>query len=184
MHRSSLCIAQLVTCPHPTPQPLQVRTTDKKCSESKFFKIQEACQGPRDLAAYGIDPVFKRGTQLFNPDFDDLNQDAIQEYYNCKEIKNPTYNVTLDDGRLVNVQTNVGTETERNFCAELFSSQTLPYAFHHRNLTDKVGGRVFACVQACFECQCKVHALSPSIPPSCLFPYARVSVCSVCVYKI
>jgi hypothetical protein len=110
-----------------------VRTVDKNCTESKFFKIQEACSGPPTIASYGIDPVFKRGTELFNPDFDDINQEQVQIFYNCSTLEDPTYNITMGDNITVNRQTDTV-----SFCAELYSSQNLPYAFHHKNLTGKV----------------------------------------------
>ncbi|KAF5834587.1 hypothetical protein DUNSADRAFT_8712 [Dunaliella salina] len=108
----------------------QVRTRDENCTDSKFFKIQESCAGPRTIASYGTDPVFKRGTRLFNPDFDDAEQELLVQFYNCSTLSDPTYNVTFD--------TQVA--NQEPFCAELYSSQDLPYAFHHFPLEGKEPG--------------------------------------------
>ena len=46
-----------------------------------------------DLAPYGIDPVFKLGTTLYNADLDN-EQDTVQ-YYNCSLLSyKPTYDVS------------------------------------------------------------------------------------------
>uniref|UniRef100_A0A6S8IGD5 Polycystin cation channel PKD1/PKD2 domain-containing protein n=1 Tax=Dunaliella tertiolecta TaxID=3047 RepID=A0A6S8IGD5_DUNTE len=108
----------------------QVRTEDVNCTDSKFFKIQESCAGPRTIASYGTDPVFKRGTQLFNPDFDDAEQELLVQFYNCSKLSNPTYNITFD--------TQIANQPP--FCAELYSTQDLPYAFHHFPLEEKEPG--------------------------------------------
>ncbi|PNH05688.1 hypothetical protein TSOC_008032 [Tetrabaena socialis] len=49
----------------------QTRTNETLCPESKFDKIQKTCTGPQTVASFGVDPVFKRGTSSYNPDYDD-----------------------------------------------------------------------------------------------------------------
>lgn len=45
-----------------------------------------------DLAPFGVDPVFKSGTNMYNPDLD--NQVSVTQYYNCSDLSfNPTYNI-------------------------------------------------------------------------------------------
>jgi len=78
---------------------------------------------------YGVDPVFKRGTQLFNPDFDDAQEELVQKFYNCSALPNPTYVISTSEAQSNN---------EPPFCIELFSSQGLPYAFYNHNLTERV----------------------------------------------
>ena len=51
--------------------------------------------GP-DLAAYGVDPVFKSGTDLYNADLDD-ETDTVS-FYNCSTLGyNATYNIPNTD---------------------------------------------------------------------------------------
>ena len=51
--------------------------------------------GP-DLAAYGVDPVFKSGTNLYNADLDD-ETDTVS-FYNCSTLGyNATYNIPNTD---------------------------------------------------------------------------------------
>ena len=48
------------------------------------------------LAPYGVDPVFKLGTNLYNPDLDNTN--SLVTFYNCSELTfNATYNVRDPD---------------------------------------------------------------------------------------
>ena len=47
-----------------------------------------------DTAPYGVDPVFKSGTTLYNPDLD--SAEAVHVYYNCSALPAPTYNVTRE----------------------------------------------------------------------------------------
>uniref|UniRef100_A0A7S0NBN4 Polycystin cation channel PKD1/PKD2 domain-containing protein n=1 Tax=Chlamydomonas leiostraca TaxID=1034604 RepID=A0A7S0NBN4_9CHLO len=108
----------------------QFRTNDTNCTESKFSKIQQTCTGPVTLKSFGVDPVFKLGTTLYNPDYDDVNGDLVVQFYNCSLLTNPTYNVSFQ-----NMTTNAAP-----YCAELYNSQGLPYAFHHFPLRDKTPG--------------------------------------------
>ena len=56
---------------------------------------QCCCVGP-DLAAYGVDPVFKSGTDLYNADLDD-ETDTVS-FYNCSTLGyNATYNIPNTD---------------------------------------------------------------------------------------
>jgi hypothetical protein len=46
-----------------------------------------------NTAPYGVDPVFKQGTSLYNPDFDNLASTVA--YYNCSQLPGQaTYNVS------------------------------------------------------------------------------------------
>lgn len=47
-----------------------------------------------DTAPYGLDPVFKSGTSLYNPDLD--SAEAVAIYYNCSALATATYNVTRE----------------------------------------------------------------------------------------
>ena len=46
-----------------------------------------------DTAPYGVDPVFKLGSSLYNPDLDAL------QAYNCSLLERPSYNLTGGAGR-------------------------------------------------------------------------------------
>ncbi len=47
-----------------------------------------------DTAPYGVDPIFKSGTSLYNPDLD--SAEAVAVYYNCSALATATYNVTRE----------------------------------------------------------------------------------------
>ena len=71
------------------------RTRQVQCAKSRFDQIQSQCTGGEDLRPYGVDPVFKRGTDLYNPDLDDLDHAIVLGSYNCSQINgNPTYDIT------------------------------------------------------------------------------------------
>ena len=54
--------------------------------------------GP-DLSAYGVDPVFKSGTDLYNNDLD--NEADTVSFYNCSTLGyNATYNIPNSDTSL------------------------------------------------------------------------------------
>lgn len=190
----------------PFSSPPQYRTNDTNCTESKFSKIQQTCTGPVTLKSFGVDPVFKRGTTLYNPDYDDVKGELVLNWwvlgcfdrvdqelglgsgtleagqasallrlhfrappacdaarqvlatvekpahasllhisltmcllcpvplppcrYNCSLLTSPTYKVQFQ-----NMTTN-----EAPYCAELYNSQRLPYAFHHFPLKHKESG--------------------------------------------
>lgn len=76
------------------------------------------------------------GTALYEPDFDDTNGEFVLKFYNCSKLSNPTYDVEFE-GEVSN---------KRPRCAELFSRQELPFAFHYYSLKDKVRTCVCVCV--------------------------------------
>ncbi|EFJ46305.1 hypothetical protein VOLCADRAFT_93448 [Volvox carteri f. nagariensis] len=108
----------------------QTRTNVTECPKSKFDKIQKTCTGPQTIASFGVDPVFKRGTTSYNPDFDDVNDAKVLEVYNCTKLSAPTYDITF-----LNQTTNL-----KPYCAELYNPQKLPYAFHFFPLEGKEDG--------------------------------------------
>jgi len=58
-----------------------------ECSDcSKFKDIDSSCTGDVLTKPYGVDPVFKRGTTLYNPDFDDVDSEIVASTYNCSEL--------------------------------------------------------------------------------------------------
>ena len=84
-----------------TPSPIhkhvhtpraQLRTVSINCSEgcSKFKEIDNDCSGAYALGPYGVDPVFKRGTTLYNPDFDDIDESIVGGIYNCSNVPDAT----------------------------------------------------------------------------------------------
>ncbi len=172
------CSAHLHTSPwlsNPLAAP-QYRTNETNCTDSKFNKIQQTCTGPITLKSYGVDPTFKLGTTLYDPDLDDAAQTQargrcraggawvitspgytllgqvlralpltrcpaahasgtqVLPYYNCSLLTNPTYNITFQNM----------TSNPRPYCAELYNSQKLPYAFHHFPMSEKVRARLAA----------------------------------------
>jgi len=70
----------------------QLRTVSINCSEgcSKFKEIDNDCSGAYALGPYGVDPVFKRGTTLYNPDFDDIDESIVGGIYNCSNVPDAT----------------------------------------------------------------------------------------------
>ncbi len=59
----------------------------------------EKYAGP-DLSAYGVDPVFKSGTDLYNADLDD-ETDTVS-FYNCSTLGyNATYNIPNTDTTVI-----------------------------------------------------------------------------------
>lgn len=65
------------------------------------------------MAPYGVDPVFKAGSQSYNPDLDDPEQATVQTFYNCSKVPSPTYNITE---KVTNLTVN-----PPPFCAELYN---------------------------------------------------------------
>jgi hypothetical protein len=106
----------------------QVRTNQTNCSDSKFNQIQQTCTGPTTVKAYGVDPVFKTGVTLYNPDYANVGNTIVTQFYNCTLLQNATYNITI-----LNQTTN-----PYPYCAELFSPEELPYAFFYFPLENKV----------------------------------------------
>eukprot|EP00798_Chlamydomonas_sp_ICE-L_P006112 gene6112-2716_t len=108
----------------------QTRTNETNCSDSKFNQIQQSCTGPTTIKPFGVDPVFKRGTTLYNPSLDDVNGTIVVKYYNCSQLQDPTYEISFE-----NQSTN-----QAPYCAELYNQQELPYSFHYFPMEAKTDG--------------------------------------------
>jgi hypothetical protein len=123
------------------------RTRQVRCAKSRFDQIQSQCTGGEDLRPYGVDPVFKRGTDLYNPDLDDLDHAIVLGYYNCSQFNgNPTYNINDTTTLQVRLAAIVHSGTcklhsgrdqlplqvinKEPYCAELYNPRTLPWGFH------------------------------------------------------
>ena len=68
--------------------------------EPNLLGMRFACWlvGP-DLSAYGVDPVFKSGTDLYNADLD--NEADTVSFYNCSTLGyDATYNIPNTDTSL------------------------------------------------------------------------------------
>ncbi|DBB14252.1 TPA: hypothetical protein ACH3X3_001198 [Trebouxia sp. C0006] len=110
------------------------RTTPVNCTDSRFSDIESLCKGGPDLAAYGVDPVFKSGTDLYNADLDD-ETDTVS-FYNCSTLGyNATYNIPNTD---TTVTTSATTNPEP-YCAELYNARELPYGFFSFDLPQLFG---------------------------------------------
>jgi hypothetical protein len=107
----------------------QTRTNETRCADTKFDKIQETCTGPLSLRPYGVDPVFKLGTTLYDPDYDDVEGRLVLSFYNCSKAARQTYDLLAVDGTVVN---------REPYCAELYNPQNLPYAFYHFPMQGRV----------------------------------------------
>jgi hypothetical protein len=98
-----------------------------ECDSNRFEAIDRTCSGGRDISSYGVDPVFKLGTPMYNPDYD--NFETLTKVYNCTEFANPalgvypTYNTT-----------NGSTANQAPFCMELFNPRDIPYGFRHKSI--------------------------------------------------
>ena len=57
-----------------------------ECPSNRFEAIDRTCSGGRDISSFGIDPVFKLGTPLYNADYD--NYETITRVYNCSAYEN------------------------------------------------------------------------------------------------
>ena len=101
----------------------------RKCPSSRFDDIDATCSGGRDVSSYGVDPVFKLGTPLYNADYD--NFETITKVYNCSDFEAgldglvATYNDGSDPAETGNYAP---------YCAELFNSRDIPYGFRHKAL--------------------------------------------------
>mmetsp|Transcript_38784 Transcript_38784/g.53872 ORF Transcript_38784/g.53872 Transcript_38784/m.53872 type:complete len:1579 (-) Transcript_38784:245-4981(-) len=90
------------------------------CTTSRFSNIENECIKGLDAGhSYGVDPVFKLGTTLYDPDLD--YEETITKYYNCTDLENggtypanSTYKVP--------------------YCAELFNEKLVPYGFHYLSM--------------------------------------------------
>jgi hypothetical protein len=95
------------------------------CDNDRFADLDKFCPGDIDTSAYGVDPVFKLGTPMFNPDYDNVK--TVTKIYNCTEIANPTYNLTVE-----------GTDfraNEKPYCAELFNPRNISWGFHSMDIS-------------------------------------------------
>lgn len=102
------------------------RTQPVNCSTTRFEDIDNTCTGPLDISQFGVDPVFKRGAEIYNPDLD--NELAVTTYYNCSLLSiEPTYNIPDP----INP---IGTTNPEPYCAELFNERSIPWGFHHFDL--------------------------------------------------
>ena len=55
-----------------------------RCPSNRFDHITSQCLTGSDTEPYGVDPVFKRGTSLFNPELDpQTNPEQLLVFYNC-----------------------------------------------------------------------------------------------------
>lgn len=79
-----------------------------------------------DSEPYGVDPVFKMGTSLYNPDL----LGGVTARYNCSLLPQPTYNVEVEGSPGVAPQVT----NPPPYCAELYSPRSLPYGFHASSL--------------------------------------------------
>lgn len=108
------------------------RTLIQKCN-SRFDNIESECpSGVESIAPFGVDPVFKLNTNIYNQGLD--NADSTLRYYNCTDpdvIPNPTY---MDDSSLSN---------PFPYCKELFNAYNLPYGFYSKDLPGFSGGYPF-----------------------------------------
>ncbi|KAL3132313.1 hypothetical protein ABBQ32_008891 [Trebouxia sp. C0010 RCD-2024] len=110
------------------------RTTPVNCTDSRFSDIESLCKGGPDLSAYGVDPVFKSGTDLYNNDLDD-EADTVS-FYNCNTLGyDATYNVPNTDTSL----TTSATTNPEPYCAELYNARELPYGFFSFDLPQLFG---------------------------------------------
>eukprot|EP00873_Tetraselmis_striata_P015466 jgi/Tetstr1/435730/TSEL_024629.t1 len=101
------------------------RTEAVNCNETqatRFEDIDNTCSGDIDIRQYGVDPVFKRGADMYNPDLD--NELSVSNYYNCSVLQDPTYVIpdAVSEGAFTNFEP---------YCAELYNERNIPWGFHH-----------------------------------------------------
>lgn len=99
------CLTACPPGPRPPPPPL--------LRLPRFSAIQNTCSGAVDKASYGVDPVFKMGSTLYNPDLFDPQDAFMLGFYNCSQLAKPTYD-------LIEYPTNL-TINPAPYCAELFN---------------------------------------------------------------
>ena len=107
------------------------RYDEAKCSSDSFSNIVDTCLGGISREPFGTDPMFKRGTNLYNIELDNDESKAI--YYNC------TFQAELDGVPptsefypLYGANISRGGERYREpFCPKLFNTKEVPYAFHY-----------------------------------------------------
>lgn len=54
------------------------------CDGSRFSKIERNCASGISTTSYGVDPVFVRGSSLFDPDLDNVK--SLLLHYNCSQL--------------------------------------------------------------------------------------------------
>eukprot|EP00192_Tetraselmis_astigmatica_P001702 CAMPEP_0117652658 /NCGR_PEP_ID=MMETSP0804-20121206/2750_1 /TAXON_ID=1074897 /ORGANISM="Tetraselmis astigmatica, Strain CCMP880" /LENGTH=1606 /DNA_ID=CAMNT_0005458731 /DNA_START=90 /DNA_END=4910 /DNA_ORIENTATION=+ len=99
------------------------RTEAVECKTKRFQDIDNTCTGSLDTSTYGVDPVFKRGANMYNSDLD--NQLSVTTYYNCSNLgADPMYDLVdpVNEGASTN---------PAPYCAELFNERNIPWGFHH-----------------------------------------------------
>eukprot|EP00238_Polyblepharides_amylifera_P010194 CAMPEP_0196599430 /NCGR_PEP_ID=MMETSP1081-20130531/94852_1 /TAXON_ID=36882 /ORGANISM="Pyramimonas amylifera, Strain CCMP720" /LENGTH=1166 /DNA_ID=CAMNT_0041925201 /DNA_START=11 /DNA_END=3511 /DNA_ORIENTATION=+ len=86
------------------------------CTNDRFANIENRCIEDKDAGhSYGVDPVFKLGTTLYDPDLD--YEETITKYYNCTDLENGgTYPAN--------------SKYVHPYCAELFNEKLVPFGFH------------------------------------------------------
>jgi len=105
------------------------RTDLAPCSgaETRFPQLGGQCPIGVSTASYGVDPVFKQGTSLYDAELDVL--EFMLKFYNCSKIEGT---VTYD----------ADPQSQNAFpkCKELFKDTGVPYGFHQRDLPSDSGG--------------------------------------------
>lgn len=107
------------------------RYDTSECSSDSFANIVDTCLSGLTREPYGTDPMFKRGTNLYNAELENDKSKAL--YYNC------SFQAQLDDVspdsefyQLYTANLTVGGESYREpFCPALYNTKELPYAFHY-----------------------------------------------------
>jgi hypothetical protein len=104
------------------------RTATVDCG-TRFDNIDSVCpSGGLYTAPFGVDPVFKLGTTIYNSALD--NPELLARYYNCSAtISSPTY--AEDENAVSNPYP---------YCNELFNAFNLPYGFYSRDIPGFTGG--------------------------------------------
>lgn len=109
------------------------RTVIEKCG-NRFDNIESQCpSGEPSYAPFGVDSVFKLGTDIYRQDLDNL--DNITRYYNCSDPMLVPYPATYNDSST--------TSNQRPYCKELFNMYNIPYGFKAKNLPGFTDGFPF-----------------------------------------
>ena len=104
-----------------------------KCDSNRFEKIDDACSEGRDVSSYGVDPVFKLGTPMYKPTYD--NKPTVTKVYNCSELNNPSEGISPTY--------NPPGSTDGNkypYCKELFNPRDIPYGFRVKSIPGYADG--------------------------------------------
>lgn len=111
------------------------RMSSDSCEGSRFAKIESSCASGTSLQAYGVDPVFVLGSELFDPDLD--NQASLLTFYNCSTLPSDT---DLVHGLVDPYSKSGALVNEPPFCANLFNMRDVPFGFFHEPLEGKPDG--------------------------------------------